>query len=156
MIDFNKLKEPFPSHEVKWRVAQCGISAKGTPWAQILAYIDARAVMDRLDFVVGEDCWQNKYESINGHKCCGIGIKIGSEWVWKFDGSGDTQIEAEKGGFSDSFKRAAVHWGIARYLYKLPAMWAECTTEPNREWNKARTKNKETIYWKTPDVQLGE
>tara|TARA_R110000851_G_scaffold284617_1_gene438177 strand:- start:1290 stop:1529 length:240 start_codon:yes stop_codon:yes gene_type:complete len=39
------------------------------------------------------------------------------EWVWKSDGAGETSIEGEKGGFSDAFKRAAVHFGYARELY---------------------------------------
>jgi hypothetical protein len=27
---------------------------------------------------------------------------------------------------SDAFKRAAVKWGIGRYLYRLPNVWAPC------------------------------
>ena len=44
-------------------------------------------------------------------------------WVWKSDGAGATDFEGAKGAFSDSFKRAAVHWGIGRYLYDLDAPW---------------------------------
>ncbi len=32
-------------------------------------------------------------------------------------------MEAEKGAFSDAFKRAAVLWGIGQYLYELPNVW---------------------------------
>ena len=56
----------------------------------------------------------------------------GTGWVTKSDGAEDSTIEAVKGAYSDSFKRAAVKWGIARYLYhpnafdgsKQPASWA--------------------------------
>ena len=50
---------------------------------------------------------------------CSIGIKCGSDWVWKSDGGTETEVEAEKGELSDSFKRAAVKWGIGRFLYDL-------------------------------------
>ena len=41
----------------------------------------------------------------------------GGVWITKTDGAGETDIEGEKGAFSDAFKRAAVHHGVARYLY---------------------------------------
>ena len=47
------------------------------------------------------------------------------EWVWKSNGAGQSDIEAEKGQFSDAFKRAAVLWGIGRYLYALPSPWVD-------------------------------
>lgn len=85
-----------------------------------LAYIDARDVMDRLDWVVGPANWQDRYPFVG---CCEIGIKVGGEWLWKSNGAGVTQVEAEKGQYSDAFKRAAVLWGIGRYLYDLPNKW---------------------------------
>jgi len=45
------------------------------------------------------------------------------EWIWKADGAGDTDVEAEKGAISDAFKRAAVKWGVGRYLYDLDSPW---------------------------------
>jgi hypothetical protein len=43
--------------------------------------------------------------------------------VWKSDGAGDSDVEAEKGAVSDAFKRAAVKWGVGRYLYDLDSPW---------------------------------
>ncbi|MCP5002531.1 MAG: hypothetical protein GY941_01065, partial [Planctomycetes bacterium] len=66
---------------------------------------------------------------VHGNKTiCYISIKIGDEWVTKSDGAGDTKVEAEKGSISDAFKRAAVKWGIGRYLYSLDAVWCPCET----------------------------
>jgi hypothetical protein len=45
------------------------------------------------------------------------------EWVWKANGAGNSDVEAEKGACSDAFKRAAVLWGIGRYLYDLDSPW---------------------------------
>ena len=50
-------------------------------------------------------------------------IKTG--WVWKANGAGETDYEGTKGQFSDAFKRAAVMWGIGRYLYALPNEWVQ-------------------------------
>lgn len=116
-----KLKEPFPSDYIKWRVgATTGDKSKGIA----LAYIDSRAVQDRLDDVIGAENWQDEYQfGTQGEIICKIGIKIENEWIWKSDGAGQTDFEAEKGGLSDAFKRAAVKWGIGRYLYGLGANW---------------------------------
>ena len=46
-------------------------------------------------------------------------------WITRAGGAGDTDIEAEKGALSDAFKRAAVLFGIGRYLYDLPNEWIE-------------------------------
>ena len=50
---------------------------------------------------------------------CAISIRINNEWVTKWDGAQETAVEPIKGGFSDAMKRAAVQWGIGRYLYYL-------------------------------------
>lgn len=120
MTDLSKLCAPFPPSAVSWRVgATNGDKTKG----MALAYIDARDVMERLDAVCGVAGWQCRYPHANGKTVCEIGIKIGDEWVWKADGAGDTEYEAEKGALSDAFKRAAVRWGVGRYLYDMGAPW---------------------------------
>jgi hypothetical protein len=112
------LKAPFPTKVLSWRV---GAMNKEKTKAIALAYIDARDVMKRLDDVCGLN-WQDRYP-FDG--CCEIGLKVGGEWVWRANGAGETDIEGEKGKFSDAFKRAAVLWGIGRYLYYLPNVWVE-------------------------------
>ena len=105
--------------------------------AQALAYLDARDVMDRLDEVCGPENWQTKYdETARGRVLCSIGISIGDEWVWKSDGAGNTAVEGEKGGISDSLKRAAVQWGIGRYLYRMKATWVPCEVNDKGQWRK--------------------
>ena len=51
----------------------------------------------------------------NGKKeaqLCGIAIFFeGRGFITKWDGAEDSDIEAVKGGLSDSMKRAAVQWG---------------------------------------------
>lgn len=122
MVDFKALAAPFDPESVSWRI---GSMKKDKTAGMALAYIDARVVMDRLDDVCGPAGWQCRYSHTATKTVCDIAIKIGDEWVWKADGAGDSDIEAEKGALSDAFKRAAVRWGIGRYLYELPSPWVE-------------------------------
>ena len=46
-------------------------------------------------------------------------------FITKWDGAEDSDIEPVKGGLSDSMKRAAVQWGIGRYLYSMGALWVD-------------------------------
>lgn len=127
-----KLAEPFAPHIVSFRV---GPTTKDKTKGMALAYIDARDVMRRLDEVCGPERWQDEYPWSDGRRVvCRIGIKIDrsgpdggddTEWVWKTDGAGDTDTEGEKGALSDAFKRAAVKWGVGRYLYDVEAPWVE-------------------------------
>lgn len=131
MIDFEALKAPFPPDRISWRV---GSTTGDKKRGMALAYIDARDVMERLDHVCGPDNWQCRYSHTASKTVCDIGIRVpgqgeyagaNPEWVWKADGAGDTDFEADKGALSDAFKRAAVRWGIGRYLYDLSAPWVE-------------------------------
>ena len=108
-MNLEELKKPFPVNAISWRVGQ---KSKTKPKAMMLCYIDARDVMDRLDEVCGAD-WSDDYKEVKGRVVCTITIN----GVSRSDGAGDTDFEGEKGGLSDAFKRAAVKWGIGRYLY---------------------------------------
>ncbi|MGR7993888.1 Rad52/Rad22 family DNA repair protein [Xanthobacter sp. ZOL 2024] len=128
---FQALFAPFPVDLVSWRV---GSTNKDKTKGMALAFIDARDVMDRLDNVLGPGHWQCSYPHANGKTVCRIELRINGEWVGKEDGAGDTDVEAEKGALSDAFKRAAVRWGIGRYLYDLPSPWValEAYGNPNK------------------------
>ncbi|EJW14840.1 Rad52/Rad22 family DNA repair protein [Paenibacillus alvei] len=116
-----ELAEPFPPEDIEWRV---GSTNGGKTKGIALAYVTNRAIMNRLDSVVGAFNWQNNYREWKGHsQLCGIGIRFGEDWIWKWDGADDSQTEAVKGGLSDSMKRAGYQWGIGRYLYKLENVW---------------------------------
>lgn len=120
MYDFAELRAPFAAEDIEWRVQTQG-ERNGQPFAIVLPYITNRAIQDRLDAVVGPHNWVNKFEpGPGGGVLCGIGILFGDQWHFKWDGADNTDIEAVKGGLSDSMKRAAVQWGIGRYLYKMP------------------------------------
>lgn len=124
---FAALAAEFPRDAVHWRAQT--LTKDGTK-ALALAYLDARDVMDRLDSACTPAGWSNSVvETAKGRLISTIQIKIDGEWIGKTDGAGDTAVEGEKGGISDAIKRAAVLWGVGRYLYRLPNVWAPCESK---------------------------
>lgn len=119
-----KLQKPFMPEEIEWRA---GATNADKTKALALAYITSRAVMNRLDETVGIENWKDTYEKgPDGGVLCGLSIRVGNEWVTKYDGAENTDFEGVKGGLSDALKRAAVKWGIGRYLYQLDGVWVAC------------------------------
>ena len=105
----NQLHSATPADRIKTRPGPGG--------SKPLSYVDARYVMDKLD-ELGPENWQDRYEDRDGGSVrCGIGINVDGEWIWKWDVGTESNIEEDKGAYSDAFKRAAVKWGIARDLY---------------------------------------
>jgi hypothetical protein len=124
---FEELAAPFPRKAISWRAQS--LTSNGDK-AMALAYIDARDVMNRLDEVLTPGGWQDSYtETASGRVLCTLSVEVQpGVWVSKTDGAGNTDVEADKGGISDAFKRAAVKWGIGRYLYDVEAPWVPCST----------------------------
>lgn len=119
------LSTPFAPSEVKWKPQ----SVKGSR-AMALAYIDARLIQDRLDDVLGVEGWQDEYELLpDGSVMCKLRLWLGGQWVTKVDvGSPSEQPDGGdrlKAAFSDALKRAAVKFGVGRYIYRLPVQWAD-------------------------------
>jgi hypothetical protein len=81
--------------------------------ALAIAYVDARAIQDRLDDVLDVDGWRDQYrEFAGGSVVCRLRLKIGGQWIGNSDvGSPSEQSDAgdrTKAAFSDALKRAAV------------------------------------------------
>lgn len=122
-----KLAEPMP---YKWRVQSF---SKNKPMATCVAYIDARDVMDRLDKVC-ENGWMRDHKEIKGHIYAGIAIIMPSGmWWYKWDCGVESNTDAEKGEASDSFKRAAVNWGIGRFLYDLEIQYVDANEKKTKD-----------------------
>lgn len=118
-----RLREPFGSREIEWKIQ---VTTQDKSRGMAVAYVDARAVQKRLDEVVGPFNWKNVYSLWHDNsQICGISIFNAdrNEWVTKFDGAENSDFEPIKGGLSDSFKRAAIVWGIGRYLYEMEGVW---------------------------------
>src|SRR5262249_26540804 len=119
------LAEPVAQAEVKFKPAVVKNNK-----AMALAYVDARVIQDRLDEVLGVEGWSDEYELLpDGSAVCRLRCKLGGEWLTKMDvGSPSEQPDAGdrvKAAFSDALKRAAVKFGVGRYLYRMPQQWVD-------------------------------
>lgn len=152
-MNLNLLDEPFATGDIEWRIQQAGKSSNKI-WAKVLAYVTNRAIMKRLDEVCGKSGWRNEYRDIpnNGGVECGISIKVDGEWITKWDAAENTQVEAVKGGRSGAMKRAAVQWGIGRYLYNLEEGFAIVSAERAPGFHYAKSKEVGVFYWKPPSL----
>lgn len=156
-MNFEKLAEPFSPNEIHWRVGQAGKKGNGQIWCKVMAYIDSRCIMNRLDEVAGPGNWRNEFMPIpTGGMLCGISLLIDGQWVTKWDGADNSDIEATKGGISDAMKRAAVQWGIGRYLYGIKESWAEISDNGKFYANcKIKVNGKEewvSFHWNPPSL----
>lgn len=112
-----KLSAPFPEDELRVRI---GSTNSDKTKGLAIAYIDARAVMDRLDDVVGPDNWEFTYkplsQSDNTIAMDGTLTVLG---IKRCDvGEAGREAEPYKACVSDTLKRCAVGFGIGRYLYR--------------------------------------
>lgn len=124
-IDFKTLASPFAKDELDWRIMSAGHKRNGEPWAIAVPYLDSRSIQQRLDEVVGPENWQTKYSQVGRGYICDLSLRIEGEWITKEDGSEETDHEPFKGAISRALVRAAVHWGIGRYLYKMPKTFVQ-------------------------------
>jgi hypothetical protein len=110
---FGALAAEFHPDNVRTRAAKGG---------REVAYITARTVMNRLDDVLGPENWADSYVPGEKSVMCVLTIVLpDGKVISKADAGGfagmDDAGDDEKSGFSDAFKRAAVKFGIGRYLY---------------------------------------
>jgi hypothetical protein len=129
------LSAPFGDDEME---ARAGATTGDKRSAMVLWYIDARAVMRRLDHIVGPEGWSFDYDVLTPD-CKKVKGRLTVLGVTKCD-AGEAAAEEEplKSAVSDALKRAAVHFGVGRFLYDLPAQWAEYDAQKRRFVEKPR------------------
>ena len=123
------LRAQFSTADLEWKPQSMGNRQDGSPWCQVVPYISARAVYQRLDEVFGVFGWslEIRPETFGEVKGCVATIKahvLAGEssthsFVTREDGSEPSDIDSYKGAISGAVKRVAVQLGIGRYLYDL-------------------------------------
>ena len=144
-VDLKKLKDEIP---YMWRV-----QSSNQYGATCVAYIDSRDVQDVFDSVCGQGGWADEYYPVNGKLYCKIGVEVEPGfWVWKSDCGAESNIEAEKGESSDAFKRAAVKWGVGRFLYSLRVQRLKTIEGKGGKWNPFYEHNGQKVEIKTGEI----
>ena len=92
------------------------------PGGRSFDYITARQVADRLDRVIGPGNWATSFHvlSVEDHIVeCTLSVFGISKADVGYSNNPDSENESEplKEAYSDALKRAAVQWGIGRWLY---------------------------------------
>lgn len=123
----SELARPFAPEDLEWRLQKADENGR---WGIAVPYVTNRAIQARLDEVVGPENWFNEFKPWHGNgkkeaQICGISIYFEErgQFITKWDGAEDSDIEPVKGGLSDSMKRAAVQWGIGRTLYNMDTVF---------------------------------
>lgn len=162
-VDFEALQAVFDPDALEWRVQQAGEKG-GRVWAIVVPYVTNRAIQQRLDDVLGPANWRNEFQQgPDGGVLCGISIRVTvrstnlttgevvetTEWLTKWDGAENTDVEGVKGGLSAAMKRAAVQLGIGRYLYALEDAFAIIS---ERGRFRGRTKDHKPFRWDPPEL----
>jgi len=116
-----ELAAPFPDRAIEWvTVATKQDKGKGL----MVPVVGGRAVQDRLDQVLGMTNWRTEIVPVREHALiCKLSVRIDGEWITKEDGADEVGNESMKGGCTAAFKRAALQWGIGRYLARVPKRW---------------------------------
>lgn len=162
---FEEFGKPFPASDVSWKLQ---LTSKDKTKGKVVPYLDARAISDRLDEVVGQYNWKDDYgqwhcyteepkeegkkpKKVNSQLCTiSIYDEERKEWISKTDGAENTDIEPIKGGLSDSLKRCAVKWNIGRYLYSFEPVWVNLIEEYGRRViDKSEYARLDEIYYTT-------
>jgi hypothetical protein len=119
------LAKPFPFASHKWRVLNTTKDKNKATW---YVYIDARDVAQRLD-ATGLD-WSDDYQVIEmSDKICIVQCRLTIGNSTRMDVGSDAKQSSDadgnyvKGAFSDALKRAAVKFGIGRYLYSMTSFY---------------------------------
>jgi hypothetical protein len=104
-----------------------------------VVYVDARDVMDRLNWVVGPGNWETKYIPMYDKQSvqCDLTVVFPSgKTVTRSDvGSFSEQPDMGdkvKSAYSDSLKRAAVQFGIGAYFYGIKSEWVNFDQQKKR------------------------
>ena len=113
------LKEELP---YKWKIQT---KPKTDKKGACVAYIDSRDVQDVLD----KNCvWQSDFYESKWKLFCRISILTDDGWIsrsdsWFLENKDIDDWTESKWEVSDTFKRAAVQWGIWRFLYSKDIQW---------------------------------
>ncbi|HDR8481913.1 hypothetical protein IRV17_28440 [Bacillus cereus] len=147
------LQAEFPFEQLGWKITHT-FESQGRFFAYVAPFVDARSIQDRFDEVFGIDKWQVSYEKW-GEKAtkCTISVFLNERWISKEDGSEESDYSSVKGGFSNSLKRAAVLWGVGRYLYNIKPRKVELTASSNGP-NSIYVSYQKKGYYFTPPTML--
>lgn len=117
-----ELAKPFHPSHITWKP---GVFNRDKTKALGLAYADLRAYQNRLDEVIGLN-WSVTYTPWGDRLVCHLTIDgVTRSSTGEPDGQSERSEIAGTAAEAQAFKRACAMFGLGRYLYNLPTIWAE-------------------------------
>jgi hypothetical protein len=123
-VSYPQVKEllaaPFPARRIAWKPQAFNRDRSS---ALMVAFVDARTVMERLDAVCPGE-WAFDVKLFPGTPPTARG-RLTVLGLTRSDvgEAGEGEAGTLKAAASDALKRCAVHFGVGRYLYDLPRVW---------------------------------
>ena len=150
------LKKEFLPNELGYKPQGKPITFKNPPQLQLLVYVDARAIQDRLDSVFGAFNWQTAYRKEGEGFICTLSVQVQKdgkyEWISKEDGSPESDVEGYKGGISTAFKRvASAGFGMGRYLYESDNIYVDLFDSPVKGSKQYKDTSGKVWYYLPPN-----
>lgn len=132
-----ELRKPFHPTQVTWKP---GAMAKSGNKALALAYADLRAYQNRLDELCGAN-WSVSYTPWGERIVCNLTIYgVTRSSTGEADSQSERSEIAGTATEAQAFKRACAMFGLGRYLYNLPSVWAEYDGERKQFTEPAKAK----------------
>jgi len=114
--------------DLEFRAQTLARNNESALWIPYIKMACASAIMDEW---CGPANWRNTYDlvTISGAECMVATIEVtfdgGETWVGKSNVGVASNMESQKGMFSDSLKRClSLMWGVGRDVYSLGGVWA--------------------------------
>ena len=152
---FRALREPFPVKYLSWTVIATN---KDSGDALVSPYVGRHHIMARFDDVLGPMNWQTGVQGQVGYLIKGIGIRFekSEEWVWRWEpgvyiaatDKNRRRIEV-LGSATVGLRRAAIEWGVGRYLKFITAQWVPYDAHAKKIREEPRIENI-TNWWALP------
>src|SRR4051812_25174897 len=147
-----QLRRPFMPEAVKFKVQTVLKSQDGKPYkALVVTYIDARLVVERLNYVCPHLWSEHEPKPLQGGKGLLYTLEIDGRIRYDVGEPGDTDASrSPKALVSDAFKRAAVKFGVGVSLYATPQIWINAGP-----WTRER-RTKSGLTLELTDEGVGE
>lgn len=163
-----KLTDRFDEKDISWKTLQNSWN-EGKPYALMTPFVNASAIQERLDEVLGWENWKTEYEvkQIDGYKyvVCILSCRTkDGEWISKQNVCEITEKKENnnapdnpiKSAYSGAFKRVALEFGIGRYLKNIKKYSPQCSESFPRGENAVRCYDKQsgkTFYAIIPTLE---
>lgn len=134
-----KLTDKFDEKDISWKVLQNSWN-DGSPYALMTPFVNASAIQERLDEVLGWENWKTEYivqeSGTYRYVVCILSCRTqNGEWISKQNVCEISEKKEDnnapdnpiKSAYSGAFKRVALEFGIGRYLKNIKKCSPQCS-----------------------------